>query len=164
MNYYVLQVVTGTENKVKDSLSSLDVINPERKLIIRRKGKKLNEVKSIFPGYIFLKTKENIDNVTLQLLKDTKNVVKILNSYKDPIPLCCNQLDLIKPLLNPNFKAELSNVNFNKDDKIVVINGPLKELEGQIIKVDKRKQRATVQIEMYNKVHKINFSYIDISK
>ncbi|WP_425473404.1 KOW motif-containing protein [Thiospirochaeta perfilievii] len=118
----------------------------------------------MFPGYIFLKTKENIDNVTLQLLKDTKNVVKILNSYKDPIPLCCNQLDLIKPLLNPNFKAELSNVNFNKDDKIVVINGPLKELEGQIIKVDKRKQRVTVQIEMYNKVHKINFSYIDISK
>lgn len=160
MKYYVLQVVTGTEQLIKEMLSQLEIINPQRKMIIRRKGKEITEVKTLFPGYLFLKT----DDLDIQLLKDTKHIIKILNDYTTPVPLSREDIDTLLPILKPGIKPEISNIKYDEDERIVVINGPLKDFEGKIIKVDKRKKRATVQIEMYNKFHKINFSFIDISK
>lgn len=163
MDYYVLQVVTGKEEAVIKSLPCFDLICPLRTMIIRRKGRKLTETKTIFPGYLFLKI-EYLNSKVIGDLKKTENVIKLLNNYNDPKPLRGYELEPIFQFLNSNFKRDISNIKFDNNDKIVVINGPLKELEGKIIKVDKRKQRATVVIEMYDKCHRVDFSYVDITK
>lgn len=163
MNYYVLQVITGRELFIKKKLKVVNLICPLRKTIIQRKGKKMAETKPIFPGYLFFKTDKLNDDLT-DIIKNTDYIIKILNSFAEPIPLNICELESIIPLFNPKMKPELSKIKFDKSNKIVVINGPLKYLEGKIVKVDKRKQRATVAVEMYNNIHKIDFSYIDISK
>jgi transcriptional antiterminator NusG len=40
-------------------------------------------------------------------------------------------------------------VYFNENSRIVVVEGPLMGLEGRIIKVDKRKGRAKIKLDMY---------------
>jgi transcription antitermination factor NusG len=45
-----------------------------------------------------------------------------------------------------------------------VLKGPLKGEEGSIIKVDRRKRRVTVQINLYDKRFKIAFEYEEVEK
>jgi transcriptional antiterminator NusG len=44
--------------------------------------------------------------------------------------------------------ADISKVRFDEDDRIVVVEGPLKDLEGLIVKVDIRKRRAKIRLDM----------------
>ena len=44
--------------------------------------------------------------------------------------------------------ADISKVSFDADQRIVVLEGPLKGLEGLIVKVDMRKRRAKVRLDM----------------
>jgi transcription antitermination factor NusG len=55
-------------------------------------------------------------------------------------------------------------VRFDDNDRIVVIEGPLKGLEGSIIKVDKRKQRAKICVDFGGTAHTMDLSFEDISK
>ena len=55
--------------------------------------------------------------------------------------------------------AGISKVYFNKDDKIKVASGPMKGLEGEIIKVDKRKKRAKIKLTLYENSFLIDFGF-----
>jgi transcriptional antiterminator NusG len=41
-------------------------------------------------------------------------------------------------------------VYFDRNSRIVVLEGPLMGLEGKIIKVDKRKGRAKIKLDLYD--------------
>lgn len=60
--------------------------------------------------------------------------------------------------------AEKSKVYFNEEDRIVVSEGPLKGLEGRIIKVDKRKGRAKIKLDFYDNSFAIDLAFEIISR
>jgi transcriptional antiterminator NusG len=41
-------------------------------------------------------------------------------------------------------------VRFNENDRIEVIDGPLAGMEGRIVRVDRRKGRARVKLDLYD--------------
>jgi transcriptional antiterminator NusG len=45
--------------------------------------------------------------------------------------------------------AGKSRVSFDENSRIAVISGPLSGLEGRIVKVDKRKGRAKIKLDLY---------------
>ena len=53
---------------------------------------------------------------------------------------------------------------FDENDRIVVIEGPLKGFEGSIIKVDRRKHRAKIQVDFAGNAHTMDLSFEDIEK
>ena len=55
-------------------------------------------------------------------------------------------------------------VRFDENERIVVIEGPLKGIEGSIIKVDRRKQRARIQVDFAGGVHTMDLSFDDIER
>ena len=62
-----------------------------------------------------------------------------------------------------------NNINGKVEDNmgkksIVVIEGPLKGIEGNIIKVDKRKQRAKIRVEFAGTAHTMDLSFEDIER
>jgi transcriptional antiterminator NusG len=50
-------------------------------------------------------------------------------------------------------------VYFNENSRIVVVEGPLVGLEGRIIKVDKRKGRAKISLDLYNDSFAIDLAF-----
>ena len=52
-----------------------------------------------------------------------------------------------------------SKVVFDLNDRIKVIEGPMKDLEGEIIKVDKRKKRAKIKLNLYENSFTIDFGF-----
>jgi transcriptional antiterminator NusG len=50
-------------------------------------------------------------------------------------------------------------VYFDTGKRIRVVSGPLKELEGKIVKVDRRKGRAKVKLDMFENEFLIDFGF-----
>jgi transcriptional antiterminator NusG len=55
--------------------------------------------------------------------------------------------------------AGKSKVVFDENSRIVVIEGPLSGLEGKIIKVDKRKGRAKIKLDLYDDSFSIDLAF-----
>ena len=55
--------------------------------------------------------------------------------------------------------AGKSKVYFDENSRIVVTEGPLMGLEGKIVKVDKRKGRAKIKLDLYDDSFAIDLAF-----
>ena len=158
MNYYAIQVKTGTENKyiklfrVKNPELNFPIHFPQRSLSIRKNGKTRVSTVPVFPGYLFVEAEndEQIKSSQWEFRK-TEGFFRFLVSNQDITPLANEDLELVMHFIKKAGPvAGKSKVYFNENSRIVVVDGPLLGLEGRIIKVDKRKGRAKIMLDLYN--------------
>lgn len=172
MQYYIIQVATGREQFFVENVKKLapklaqkhNFIYLTRELTIRRQSKFMRELQPMFPSYIIVQTTCEVDSFTLAALKKVPDFYHFLNSNTDIAALCGHDLQIIQHFLGLGPKIGSSLVRFDENDRIVVIEGPLKGLEGSIIKVDKRKQRAKIRVDFGGTAHTMDLSFEDISK
>ena len=172
MQYYIIQVATGREQAFIDNLKKLEpdlgrahnFIYLTRELNIRRKGIWRKELQPVFPSYIIMQTTQVIDAKTIQLLKAQPDFYHFLKSNTQITPLAGTDLEIIQHFLGLGPRIGPSLVRFDEDDRIVVIEGPLKGIEGSIIKVDRRKQRAKIRVDFAGSAHTMDLSFEDIER
>jgi transcriptional antiterminator NusG len=153
MQYFVVQVKSTGEDRflarvqkdLADRMEKQKFFSPKRRLTIRRAGKTLKEEKPLFAGYIFIEAAE-IDRELYNIIRHTPDFFRFLKSNQDITPLASSDLALIQHFVSFGEVAGASKVYFDENDRIVVTEGPLKGLEGSIIKVDRRKRRAKIQV------------------
>ena len=164
MNYYVVQVRTGEENdylrRVRNLLDEQGarILWPRRRLSIRRHGKSRQVMAPIFPGYVFLET----DNLTTELywvIRHCDGFLRFLMDNHDIRPLSGVDRELLVHFLSFGEVVEKSKVVFPENARIHVLEGPLKGLEGRIVKVDRRKGRARVKLDLYNDSFLVDFGF-----
>ena len=155
MDYYAVQVKTGKEpellkiiRKLNEENHEIEAYFPRRVLYIKKKGIRQKTDAPVFPGYIFLAIDDLSAPVYWQLRR-MKDFYHFLPNNHDPLPLTGHDLSLLRHFLSFGEIAEPSKVYFDANARICVVEGPLKGLEGKILKVDKRKQRAKVMLDMY---------------
>ena len=158
MEYYAMQVKSPGEEKFMRLFKAqnpgldLPLYFPQRALDIRRKGKTVNSRRAIFPGYVFLeldKSQKILDYKSA--FRKTDGFYRFLRSNQDISPLQNRDLELVLHFIKHiGPLAGKSKVYFNENSHIVVISGPLSGLEGRIIKVDKRKGRAKIKLDLYD--------------
>lgn len=173
MNYYALQVKTSSEDsfikRVQQSLSpkeseEIRLIFLKRKMTIWKSGIAKTQIEPVFPGYIFLETNSLIESPIYWDLRTTPGFYRYLPETKEPKSLAGRDLSTLKHFISFGEYADKSKVCFDSQDIIKVIEGPLKGLEGQIVKVDKRKGRAKVKLDMYDESFLIDLSFEIIGK
>ncbi len=172
MNYYIIQVATGREQafvdgvqkQVPEMAQAHNFIYLTRELFIRRGGKTLRELQPVFPSYIIMQTTGTVDGQTVQTLKALPDFYHFLKSNTEITPLAGNDLDIIQHFLGLGPRIGPSLVRFAENDRIVVIEGPLKGIEGCIIKLDRHKQRAKIRVDFAGGVHTMDLSFEDIER
>ena len=155
MEYYALQVKTRGEEKFIRRFKAqnpdipLPLYFPQRCLDIRKGGKLIPSQLPVFPGYVFLELSKD-DNILVYqwVFRKTEGFYRFLRSNQDIAPLQNRDLELVLHFIKFPVAGK-SKVYFNEDSRIVIISGPLYGLEGRIIKVDKRKERAKVKLDLY---------------
>ncbi len=175
MNYYVFQVMTGEEKKFiklaeynfKAQNITLQnagrIIWPQRKLTVRKHGKLKETITPIFPGYLFIEKEEIIPDV-YWMLKKTPGFVRFLKSNRNIEPICGSDKKLLLHFLSYGEIVEKSKVWFDKNNRIRIVSGPMKGLEGKIIKVDRRKKRAKISLTLYEEAFKVDFGFEILEK
>jgi len=158
MNYFALQVKTRAETKfihlaMKTAIASGDesmrLVFPRKMLPIRRLGKIRHEIVPVFPGYIFVETPFDSSSFYWEF-RSIPGFFRYLPDNQHPLPLDGHDLVILKHFISFGPVAKSSVIQFDENDRIHVQCGPLKGLEGSIVKVDKRKCRARVKLDMYS--------------
>jgi transcriptional antiterminator NusG len=167
MNYYAIQVKTRAENKFIKLFKAmhpdvtLPIYFPQRRLDIRRKGQIRASMSAVFPGYIFIEADSDEDVFACQWdFRRTEGFYRFLRSNQEITPLADRDLELVLHFIkNAGPVAGRSKVYFNENSRIVVVEGPLMGLEGRIVKVDKRKGRAKIMLDLYNDSFSIDLAF-----
>jgi transcriptional antiterminator NusG len=75
------------------------------------------------------------------------------------VPLDRDDTELLNHFLSFGDVVGPSVVYFDEQKRIRVVSGPLRGMEGRIVKVDKRKGRARVKLDLYNESFQIDFGF-----
>lgn len=156
MKWYVVQVRSGHERQIAEKCRTLiskevlqDCFIPEYVYKKKYMGK-WHDVKDIlFKGYIFMITDQiEILNVELKKFPD---FVKLIGKKKANIyPLDEEEVAFMKSFGKESQVVEMS-TGFIQGDQIFITEGPLQGKEGCIIKIDRHKRIAYLQLSMFNK-------------
>lgn len=148
---HALQVVTGEEEAVLRRLSGLKTkfYFPKAKRQIRRGGKWRLEEHAVMPGYLFAET-EKLDADQYFRMKYMPGVIRILG---EPTPLSEEESRWIRWLCREH-PIELSSV-YKDGDEVLIMSGPLKNLEGRIERINYRSRKAQITVKTFDVTHKI---------
>jgi len=114
----------------------------------------------LFPGYVFMET-AGLDERSIELLKKVSGFYHFLFDNASPQKLQGSDLDYFKTFRKSGELLGLSKVKFDENQRIVIISGPLKGFEGNIIRVNRRCKRVTVEINMFGYSKKVDLCYSD---
>lgn len=168
MPFFVLQVRTGGEQRYCRQAEKLltpergKLYWPRRSLRVRRAGAWRETVAPIFPGYLFLRAEE-LERGLFQELRGLPGFTRFLRDNSSVEPLGERDLALLQNFLSFGEVVQPSRVRFDAERRIRVIDGPLKSLEGRIVRVDRRKRRARVRLELYENSFLIDFGFEDLA-
>ena len=166
MHYYAIQVKTRSEEKYIRLFKALHpeitlpLHFPRRQIDIRRKGIIRKSTSAIFPGYIFVELEEEDDILKYHWsFRRTDGFFRFLRSNQNILPLADRDLELVLHYIKKvGPLAGKSRAYLNENSRIVITEGPLMGLEGKIVKVDKRKGRAKIKLDLYDDAFSIDLA------
>lgn len=167
-NYYCIWVRTGFENKFIEKLQPLFDSAPDEhngklhcigKQIRLRSGKEF--IDPLLPGYIFWET----DNLSrIQDIKDEEGFIDFLPNDNGIKPLSAKDTELVTSFLRYGSVIPILNVQFDVNDRIQIIDGLFKGMEGFISDVNRSNKRINFDITLLNGKRILSLSYQEIQK
>jgi transcription termination/antitermination protein NusG len=158
-SWYVLQVMTGHERDVADKAARMPIITrpplvPVRILKERSDGIWRHVRKTVFPGYVFVNAALTVRAYydLLAIPDAIRFCGATIGGLPEPVPP--EQMLPVLLLGNHGEDFGLSKA-YKVGERTQIVSGPLRSLEGQIVKVDTRRGRATVSLSLFGAEHTV---------
>ena len=166
--WYVVHTYSGYENKVKTDLEKViknreleeyffDIVVPMEEQIEIKDGKQKEKTKKMFPGYVLVKM--IVTEESWYIVRNTRGVTGFVGSGTDPIPLTDEEIR------NMGFE-ELTqvNVDYNVNDSVKVLVGPLKDFIGTVTEINKEKHKVKVLVSMFGRETPVELEFSQVQK
>lgn len=149
---FVIYVQTGREDEVLYQLRQLGYIAyvPKRILKQRRKGVYYQVPQILFTGYVFI----NHTRILIEDYYKIRSINGVVNFLSYSFPLSETEAEYIKGLCNGGKEIGISK-GILIDSSLRITEGFLKQYEHKIVKYSRRQHRATVELTLYGKPHRI---------
>ncbi|MCD8103712.1 MAG: antiterminator LoaP [Lachnospiraceae bacterium] len=157
--WYVMQVQTGSEEKIRIQCSTL--LSPQVLLQCfipyYEEQRKLHgewnlQKKVLFPGYIFM-ISDQLDELRIGLHK-VPGMTKLIGTGDEIIPLTDEEVLFLEGFCGDKQIAEISH-GVLEGSQVRILSGPLTGKEALIKKIDYHKRRAYLEIQMFGRIQKI---------
>ena len=165
--WYVVHTYSGYENKVKTDLEKtiknreledffFDIIVPMEEQIEIKDGKRKTNLKKVFPGYVLIKM--IVTEESWYIVRNTRGVTGFVGSGTDPIPLTNEEIR------NMGFEAVVINVDYDINDSVKVVNGPLSGFIGTVQEINKDKNKVKVLVSMFGRETPVELEFSQVEK
>jgi len=173
MNWYSLRVMSGKEEKIKDSIfrelayekeiaeNVEDILIPTENVVDIKNGKKHVKKKVFFPGYILLKMEMN--NETKFFIEGINGVMSFVGPKGSPQSLNDAEIKRIVGSFDPDDDSvdEIEEIPFKVGDSVKVTDGPFKDFNGLIQEINDR-NRIKVNVNIFGRPTPIELSFNQI--
>ncbi len=173
-SWYILQVYSGFEKKVKDQIllqsekkglrpNLEEVMIPSEDVIEMKKGKKINSERKFFPGYILLKMVMNDE--LWHVIRQIPKVSGFLGGKKgEPSPVSQTEIDNIKHQVKEGLDRPKPSVSFDVGEQVRVSDGPFTSFNGMVEEVDEEKARLKVSVSIFGRSTPVDLEYSQVEK
>lgn len=156
--WYVLFVRTGAEEKVAENMKiNLSSINctpfiPRKTCVFRRQGQKSLFNKICFPSYVFIesdKSPTEFVQYAFPITYKLKEAYRFLN-YGERFDMAMRdeERNSLSKILGSDHCIDISK-GFKEGDSVRIITGALSGNESKILKVNRNRNEAVIEIEMF---------------
>ena len=165
--WYVVHTYSGYENKVKTDLEKtiknreledyfFDIVVPMEEQIEIKDGKRKANLKKVFPGYVLVKM--IVTEESWYIVRNTRGVTGFVGSGTDPIPLTNEEIR------NMGFETTIINVDYEVNDSVKVVNGPLSGFIGTVQEINKEKHKVKVLVSMFGRETPVELEFSQVKK
>ena len=165
--WYVVHTYSGYENKVKTDLEKtvknreledyfFDIVVPLEEQIEIKDGKRKTNLKKVFPGYVLIKM--IVTEESWYIVRNTRGVTGFVGSGTDPIPLTTEEIR------NMGFEVAVVNVDYDVNDSVKVVNGPLAGFIGTVQEINKDKSKVKVLVSMFGRETPVELDFSQVEK
>ena len=166
-NWYVIHTYSGYENKVKTDLEKtiknreledffFNIVVPMEEQVEIKEGKRKTNLKKVFPGYVLIKM--IVTEESWYIVRNTRGVTGFVGSGTDPIPLTEAEIR------NMGFDDVPVNVDYDVNDTVQVINGPLEGFVGTVQEINQEKQKVKVLVSMFGRETPVELEFAQVQK
>lgn len=181
--WYAVQVASGCEKRVKANLEqrvqTLDVANrilqveiPQTPVLKHQKDGKPKELsEKVFPGYVLIRM--IMDDDSWQVVKNTPNVINFVGAeqkrrygrgrgHVKPMPLGQSEVERI--FKQAQEQAPVIKIDMAVGDKIVVLSGPFKDFEGEVIEVSPERSKLKALLSIFGRDTPVELEFNQVQK
>ncbi len=168
--WYVIQVVSWTEENVKSSLFQrresfwleeyiIDVFVPTHDVVSVRAGwTKVTKKKNILPWYILVQM--NVTNESWYIVRNTPNVTWFLWAWNIPVPVSGEELAKLKSKIDE--QSETFETKYKTWDMALIIKWPFEWNEWIIVEVNEKKWVVKMNVNLLWRDTPIELEFADI--
>ena len=165
--WYVVHTYSGYENKVKTDLEKtvknieledffFEIIVPMEEQIEIKDGQKKTNLKKVFPGYVLIKM--IVTEESWYIVRNTRGVTGFVGSGTDPIPLSDEEIRKM------GFDDMPINIDYNIDDNVKILGGPLDDYTGVVKEIKKDKGKVVVLVSMFGRETPVELEFSQVQK
>ena len=166
--WYVVQVMTGKElhccNLCRRYITReiyKEMFVPQYIQKKRYQGTWHQEEKILFPGYFFVDTAQ-IDTVIDELSR-VPEMTKVLRTGETVTAITVEEQQYLTDMLDADYMVQMS-TGFMVGDKICITDGPLRNYQGYIKKIDRHKRVADLQINFFGRMTPVRVGFEVLAK
>ena len=165
--WYAVYTKSRHEKRVYQHLAPklLEVFLPLVKVWSRRRDRRVKYDKPVLPGYLFVR--ETLSPAKRLAVLETFGVVRILSSKPGeqalPEPIPDEQIESLKILVAS--KQEINPCDYlTVGEEVEVMSGPFMGAMGKLVRINPRRNRLVVSIDLINQAVAVDIDVRDVQK
>lgn len=173
MKWYVVNVYSGFEQKVLDSIKDQskrkgfealfgDILIPSEDVVEIKKGEKVKTTRKFFPGYIMVQMELTDD--TWHLVRSIPKVSSFLGTGGKPLAISSAEVDRIVKKVEESASNIKHSVIYEIGDCVKVCDGPFATFQGVVEDVDFEKERVKVAVSIFGRPTNVDLGFSQIEK
>jgi transcriptional antiterminator NusG len=181
--WYAVQVASGCEKRVKTTLEQriqtfdvadkiLQVEIPHTPAVkIRKDGSRHQTEEKVFPGYVLVRML--MDDDVWQVVRNTSHVINFVGAeqrrgtgkgrgHVKPMPLSNGEVERI--FKQATEQEAVVKIDMAAGDKIMVLSGPFKDFEGEVIEVSPERSKLKALLSIFGRDTPVELEFNQVEK
>ena len=171
--WYVINVYSGFENKVAESIRELagqkgmadlfeQILVPVEEVVEMRRGAKVKSERKFFPGYVLIRME--MTDESWHLVKNTAKMTGFLGGGGRPTPVSDAEVERILRQVQEGIERPKPSVTFEIGEQVRVCDGPFNSFSGLVEEVDEDRARLKVAVSIFGRATPVELEYSQVEK
>jgi len=178
--WYVVQVLSGQEGKVRDRIlrnaqaedmgdAIREVLVPTEMVSEVRGGKKTETRKKFFPGYIIVNMNLSTEDGQLVektwfFIKETEGVIGFAGTKDRPAPMRQREVDAMLSQIKERAESVRPAISFEVGDTVKVADGPFQNQSGIVEEIDPERGKLKVSVSIFGRFTPVELEYWQVQR